>query len=125
MAAAEKVMFKPRNKGAVLPKRHSDGAAGYDLHSVSSGTIPPHTTMALRLGFSLELPRTLLGYVCGRSGLALRNGIEVSSSYARNGEEVEIYLHNSLGEPFHFEKGSRIAQLVFVRTADAKFVDGI
>lgn len=125
MAVAEEVMFKPTNKSAVLPKRHSDGAAGYDLCSISSGTIPPHTTMALKLGFSLVLPKALLGYICGRSGLALRNGIEVSSSYARSGEEVEIYLHNNLDEPFHFERGSRIAQLVFVRLADAGFVDRV
>lgn len=123
MAGGEEVVFKPRSKSAVLPRRHSEGAAGYDLHSVGSGTIPPHTTMALRLGFSMELPNSLLGYICGRSGLALRNGIEVSNSYARSGEEVVVYLRNNLDAPFHFDQGSRVAQLVFFRIANARFVD--
>lgn len=116
----DKVVFYSLDKRAILPKRQTEGAAGYDLFSINEDIIAPASTKAVKVGFKLDIPDNLLGLVCGRSGLAIRNGIEVVASYAYNSTEVEIFLRNISEVPFHFEKGTRVAQLVFLRLADVK-----
>lgn len=115
------IVFCPFEKDAVCPKRHSDGAAGYDLHSITAGVVPPHSTVTLNLGFSLKMPQNLIGYICGRSGFAIRNGINVENSYVLNDSEVVINIVNHSSEPFQFEKGMRIAQIFFPKIDEYNF----
>ena len=116
-----KVTFIPLNKAAIIPKTHSEGAAGYDLFSICDGTIPSLSTMAIKLGFSLHLPPTLVGYICGRSGIGRNNGVAVVKSYVKSEDEVIVYLKNFTETPFNFDKGMRIAQMFFAVTEDLKF----
>lgn len=117
------VTFKALSKSAMVPKRQTAGAAGYDLHSISTGTIPPLGSARVRTGFSLNIPFNLFGIVLGRSGLAVRHGIEVKASYVKNGEEIVVHLHNNGDTPFSYEKHMRIAQLIFARMDnDAEYV---
>ncbi len=115
MIADEDVIFHQNDKRAIIPKRHSNGAAGYDIFSIQEDSIAPHTMKLVKTGFSLDFPSKLMGYICGRSGLAIKNGIEVVNSYAKNKEEVEVYLYNTSDTAFHFEQGTRIAQLVSIK----------
>jgi len=115
------VIFKPLNRNAICPRRHTDGAAGYDIHTVTAGCVPACSTITLKMGFSLKIPHGMMGYLCGRSGFAFKNGINVQNSYVTNGKEVEINLINHSGDTFMFEKGTRIAQLFFPRTLDCTF----
>lgn len=107
------MVFRPMYKDVIRPKRHTDGAAGYDLHTIVGGVIPPRTTVILNMGFSLKLPSDVIGYICGRSGLALKHGINAENSYVLNDSEVTINIVNRSSEPFTFEKGVRIAQMFF------------
>lgn len=115
-----KVSFIALNKSAILPKTHSMGAAGYDLISVCDGTVPPFTTISLKLGFVLKIPSNLFGYICGRSGIAKNNGVTIVNSYIKDDEEVTINMKNLTDVPFSFEKGARIAQLFFAVVDDSK-----
>lgn len=110
------VQFKPLCANAMVPKRHSSGAAGYDLHTIRDGFIKPHSYAIIRTGFALIIPSGLFGFVCGRSGLSINHGIEVRSSYCVNNEELCLCLHNTSNVPFRYENGMRVAQLVFLET---------
>lgn len=116
------ISFKALSSNAKLPQRHSAGAAGYDLHTISSGTIEPFALVSLRTGFSLSIPFDLFGKVLGRSGLAIKNGIEIKASYAKNNEEIIVNVYNSSAVPFTYEEGMRIAQLVFLRVDYPEYV---
>jgi len=117
-----KIQFFALNKKAAIPKRHSSGAAGYDLKSVHSGSIPPHAIMSVKTGFYLEIPRDYAGVIFGRSGLAVRNGLQVKGSYATSGEEIIVNIENTTEETFAYEEGMRIAQIVFIKhEANAEF----
>ncbi|CAD25403.1 DEOXYURIDINE 5' TRIPHOSPHATE NUCLEOTIDOHYDROLASE [Encephalitozoon cuniculi GB-M1] len=104
------------NPRAKIPKRQSEGAAGYDIHSVESGRIPPNGRKSVRTGLAWDVPQSVVGLVFGRSGLALRNWIEVVETCVHPGEDKElvITLVNNGREVFEYEESSRIAQLVFV-----------
>jgi dUTP pyrophosphatase len=115
------IIFRPLDKDAICPKRHSDGAAGYDLHSIFAGNVPPHSTVTINLGFSFKMPQNLIGYICGRSGFSLRNGINVQNSYVLDDKEVCLNLVNHSSEAFTFDKGTRIAQLFFAKIDEPIF----
>jgi dUTP pyrophosphatase len=118
---ASKVFFSLLDKSAIVPKTHSKGAAGYDMHSIYAGVVPPFSIVPVRLGFSINLPRHLFGYLCGRSGIAKKFGVTVVNSYVRDRNEVIVYLKNYSAIPFEFEKGMRIAQLFFAILEDCVF----
>jgi len=123
MQSSQKVQFIPKDKKAMIPKKHSDGAAGYDLFTPVGDCILPNTTKIIRLEFSLKIPSNLLGYICGRSGLALKYGIGVKCSYVRDDQDLEVYLHNNSENKFKFEQGDRIAQLVFLKLTEPKIIE--
>jgi len=102
------------SNSAMLPKRGSELAAGLDLYSPVSGTIEPLQRMLVPLDISIELPKGTFGHILPRSGLALKNGINVGAGvidedYRGN---VGVLLFNLGNTPFVFKEGDRIAQLV-------------
>lgn len=111
----DQVIFTPLCREAIIPKRHSEGAAGYDLHSISDGIVQPHSTLSLNLGFTLKMPKNMIGILNGRSGFALKNGIHVPNSYVVDNNEVIVNLVNLSNVPFHFQKGVRITQIFFAK----------
>ena len=110
------VKFRRIDPEATLPSYAHPGDAGMDLHAVAGGVIEPGARMLVRTGLVMVLPSGYEGQVRPRSGLALKNGVTVlntpgtiDSGYRG---EVGVILANFGMEPFRFEKGAKIAQLV-------------
>lgn len=100
------------------PKRAHPTDAGYDLVSAQHRVIESGDWTLIRTGTRVQIPAGHVGFVCSRSGLALKHGVAVlnapgvvDSGY--NGD-VGVILHNTGREPFEVQKGDRIAQLVIV-----------
>ena len=100
---------------AKLPVRATQGSAGYDLSAVDSRTILPGERDLVATGISLKLPEGVYGRIAPRSGLAVRNGINVGAGVIDSdytGEiKVVIFNHDKVN-PFVIKAGDRIAQLV-------------
>lgn len=133
---------------AIIPKRaNPEGDAGYDLFSTEYLEIAPFERKLISTGVALEIPEGYYGRIAPRSGLALKNGIDVmagviDSSY-RN--EIKVLLINlncitalssneNIIEAFSkkqnsiiIKPGDRIAQIIFERcyTADLLKVDNL
>ncbi|KAI5168796.1 dUTP pyrophosphatase [Pancytospora epiphaga] len=123
MLGARKVIFRATSADAIVPVRQTSGAAGYDIHAITSGVVPPRETVKIRTGFSLRVPFNVFGIVLGRSGLAIKFGLEVKASYVKNGEEVIVHICNHGEVPFHYERSMRIAQLIFAKIdTDVEYV---
>ena len=113
------VHVKKLNSAAVLPRRGSAQAAGYDLFAcLPEGeiTLQPGETRRISLGLALALPEGYFGAVFARSGLATRQGLRpancvgvVDSDY--RGENM-VPLHNDSGAPQTIRHGDRVAQMV-------------
>ena len=73
------VKVKKLNSAAILPRRGSAQAAGYDLFAClpEEGEIvlQPGETRRIPLGLALALPEGTFGAVFARSGLATRQGL--------------------------------------------------
>ena len=96
-----------------IPKRAHYNDAGADVYTLEDYEIPGNTTMAIPLGFGLELPDGLAALVMPRAGMA-RKGIScelapIDSGY--NGEIHAIVINNN-SKTVEINKGTRIGQLV-------------
>lgn len=120
--------FRKLSEGAAVPARAHEGDAGYDLSAVEEASLPPGGRAVVGTGISVAVPEGYAGLVLPRSGLAVRHGVSlvnapglIDSGYRG---EIRVPLVNHDREAtFEVEPGMRIAQLVFVRAAEAVFVE--
>ena len=109
--------IKKLDPNAQLPVRSSPGAAGYDLHSSEAHVIMPGKRAVVATGISLVLPSGVYGRVAPRSGLAVKNGLQVGAGVVDPDYrgELKVVLFNHDANPFVIKPGYRIAQLVLER----------
>lgn len=104
-------------------EKGTSNSAGYDLKCCESGNIEPNCRKSISTGIRLEIPKNYYGRVAPRSGLALRNGINVLAGVIDSDYRGEIFviLHNTDDKPFLYERGDKIAQIIFEKCYDFEF----
>ena len=102
---------------AKIPTRGSAGAAGYDLSSTENVCVYPGKRALISTGIAVKLPQGVYGRVAPRSGLAVKNGIQVGAGVvdADYQGEVKVLLFNHGDMQFNVNVGDRIAQLICER----------
>lgn len=119
----------PGSEDLPLPRKMSRGASGFDLFAAVDEplTLMPGERKLISTGIALEMPAGVEAQVRSRSGLALRHGVAVLNSPGTIDSdyrgEVGVILVNLGEEPFVVNRGDRIAQLVFGRVFDVRFVE--
>lgn len=123
------IKYYKLNKNAILPRRGSNSAAGYDLYACinSPVTIMPHTTSKIGTGLSFELPEGTYAAIFARSGLATKFGVRPANCVGvcdsdYRGEYI-VALHNDSDEPVTIQPGDRIAQMVLHEYVVMNFVE--
>lgn len=108
------ILVRRSDPNALLPTRATEGAAGYDIYSLHSGTIAPGAWALVQTGIQVAIPEGCVGLVWPRSGLAVRNGIDTGAGVIDSDYRgpLGILLFNHSEHVFSFAKGDRIAQLV-------------
>jgi dUTP pyrophosphatase len=104
---------------AVVPKLATEGSAGADLCAVSDTILYPGETKLIKTGINISIPIGYAGFVCSRSGLALKQNVFVlnapgivDSDYTG---DVGVILHNASEDRFTIKSGDRVAQLLIVK----------
>ncbi len=113
---------------AQVPVYAHDGDAGCDLVATESCTLVANGGRALvPTGLALAIPPGFGGFVLPRSGLASRHGVTCANSPglidAGYRGQLQVALVNL--DPTHdyeVKKGDRIAQLVIMPVASARFL---
>ena len=119
----------PHGEGVELPHYASVHAAGMDLRAAIDEDLilNPSEHRLIPTGFAMALPEGFEAQVRPRSGLALKHGITVLNSPgtidADYRGEVGVILINHGNNPFHIQRGDRIAQMVISRFAQAAWVE--
>ena len=118
------IRFKKLHPAAVMPKRATDGAAGFDLTAVSmernNGLIVYDT------GIAIEIPAGHVGLLFQRSsvhktGLSLCNAVGVIDSDFRG--SISFVFRVGYVGCSHYEVGDRIGQIVFVPIPAVELVE--
>ncbi len=136
------IKFKKLETAAKQPLRAKESDAGYDLFSTESCVIKPMERKLVSVGISVEIPEGYYGRIAPRSGLAVRNGIDVLAGVVDSGyrdclrvvlvnlnlpeglihrPDSSMSAYSSLfGSPLDFRvsSGDRIAQLIIERCYD-------
>jgi dUTP pyrophosphatase len=122
-----KVLFRRLRPEAKVPDRAYAGDAGYDLAAAESVELAPGERAVVRTGIAIAVPDGYAGLVLPRSGLAVRHGISLVNAPGLidpgyRGELMVPLINHDRAETFEVETGMRIAQLVLVRAAEARFM---
>lgn len=106
------------------PQRMHYNDAGADVYSPISLSIAPGETRTIGLGFGLELPDGLAGFIMVRSSMA-KNGIDCKLPPIDSGYRGEIHavIYNGSDRWFNINKGNRIGQLVILPVVLAEFTE--
>ena len=119
-----KLKVKKLRSNAILPRKGTDGASGYDLFAcIDEGILTlekDEEPQRVKTGIAIEIPPGFDAQVRPRSGLSLKGvGVTlgtIDSDY-RGELMVTMYLFGSQPS-FTINHGDRIAQLVISRLAD-------
>lgn len=118
--------IKLLSAAATCPRRQSDGAAGYDLHSAVAIVIGSGSCSMVPIGISLALPENTYGRIACRSSLAAK-GLSVEGGVIDRDYrgELKVLLRNHERIDFEINVGDRIAQLIIekIATPDVIVVD--
>lgn len=111
---SHQLKVKKLSEFAVTPKRASASAAGYDLFAAESKVIEATSNGVVKTDISIALPSGTYGRIAPRSGLAVKNFINIGAGvidqdYRGN---IGVVLFNHSTNNFIVNKGDRIAQLI-------------
>lgn len=100
---------------AKLPTKANLSDAGFDLYSTIDTIIPPKQRKTVKTGIALEMPEYMAGLVWPRSGLSVKQGIDVLAGVIDSGYrgEIMVCLYNTSDENVSINRGDRIAQIIF------------
>jgi dUTP pyrophosphatase len=121
-----KIINKSKNE---LPAYETKFSAGLDLRAniEASITLQPMERALVKTGLFLEIPEKYEAQVRPRSGMAIKHGITVLNSPgtidADYRGEVGVILINLSNEAFVINDGDRIAQMVFSKVKQAKWIE--
>lgn len=116
MTSKPKLYVSKLSDNATLPKRASSGSAGYDLASAVDLVIPVGKRAVVKSDLSVAVPPGTYGRIAPRSGLAVKDGIDVMAGVVDQDYRgpVGVVLINFGEKDFKIKKGDRIAQLILV-----------
>lgn len=114
---SEKLQVRRVLKTARCPTRGSREAAGFDLYAAEGGVIGAKTKGVVDLGIQVAVPQGYYGQVAPRSGLALNKSIMVMAGVIDSDYRgmLRVILYNNGEEPFVYEAGDRIAQMILIK----------
>ena len=102
------------SNNAYTPSQSSPMAAGLDLYSAYEYIVEANDKKLIKTDIAIQLPEGCYGRIAPRSGLALKNFIDVGAGvidgdYRGN---INVLLFNFSNTEYVVEKGARIAQLI-------------
>lgn len=109
------------------PQYAHPGDAGADLVASHGVTLAPGERAMVATGLSIALPDGFAAFVMPRSGLAAKHGVGLVNSPGTidagyRGEISVVLINTDHTTSFTIEPGDRIAQLVIMPVATARFI---
>ena len=121
MTSSNKLYIKLINNNTNIPIRGTFGSAGLDLYSNENGFIDPLTRVMISTGIIIKIPENYYGRIAPRSGLALKNGIDVLAGVIDSDYrgEIKVILYNTdKDKRYEYKKDDKIAQLIIEKYYD-------
>ena len=117
--------FVKMSSYAFPPEKKTPQAAGYDLKAAYGCTVKANDRTLVRTELKIQLPKNTYGRIAPRSGLALKQFIDVGGGVidADYTGEVGIILYNHSKDDYTVERGERVAQLIVEKIQPVNLVE--
>lgn len=123
-----KVRIKRIDKSLPLPVYETGGSVGFDLLARENTEIQPNSIELIPANVIVEVPKGYSLIVASRSSTPRKHGLTkphgigiIDQDYCGPKDEVKIQMYNFTKEPVTIEKGTKIAQGLFIRTDQFEF----
>ena len=129
-----KIRIKRIDKSLPLPIYETDGSVGFDLLAREETVVEPDSIKLIPANVIVEVPKSYALIVASRSSTPRKHGLTkphgigiIDQDYCGPEDEVKIQVLNFTDKPVTIQKGTKIAQGMFVRVDCFEFeeVDGI
>jgi dUTP pyrophosphatase len=123
----KKIRIKRFDKSLPLPEYKTGGAVGFDLTARETRTVKPSEVEYIALNVAVETPKDHILLIAARGsthkfGLMPAHGIGIGDpDYRGDNDEYAMPLYNFTKKPVTVEKGTRIAQGIFVKFTRASW----
>ena len=99
---------------AAIPRRGMEDPTGYDIASVEEMVVLAKGKTIVKMGILIAVPDGCYGRLAPRSGLAIKNYIDVGAGVIDTDYrgEIGVVLFNHSEEDFQIKQGDRIAHLI-------------
>jgi dUTP pyrophosphatase len=108
-----KLLVKKMREDAKLPTRAHKEDAGIDLYACGEHTVSPHQTAMIPIGIAIEMEEGYVGLIWDKSSIGSKSiktlGGVIDAGYRG---ELHIMVHNLRSEPYTFEHGHKVAQML-------------
>ncbi|MEY2640703.1 MAG: hypothetical protein RL150_96 [Candidatus Parcubacteria bacterium] len=117
--------IKKLHDDARIPTYAHEGDAGMDLYAVSTMVVAPMERAQIPIGIALEIPAGHVGLVWDKSGLSHKQGIKTLGGVVDAGYrgEIQVGVVNLGNEPYTFEAGHKVAQLLIQKVEHPQVVE--
>ncbi len=108
-----------------LPTRGSKLSAGFDLYSAEDKQIPKNGRGIIKTDLAIQIPSKTYGRIAARSGLAIKNGIQIGAGICDSDfrGNISVIIFNHSNTIFTVEKGDRIAQMVIEKICQPQIIE--
>lgn len=109
------VMVQLLNSNGKIPTKTNSNDAGFDLYSSIDTIIAPKQRKTVSTGIAIQMPDNFAGLIWPRSGLSVKQGIDVLAGVVDSGYrgEIMVCLYNTSDNSVIINTGDRIAQIIF------------
>ena len=118
-----KIYITRIDKTLPIPKHAKVGDAGVDLYCAEKTTVKPKDRAMISTGVKLAFEEGYVALIWDKSGLAAKQGLTnlagvIDATYRG---EYKVVVYNSSDTSYTFEKGDKVAQVLFQKHETAKF----
>ena len=128
--ARMKVQIFRKDKSLPLPKYETDGSFGFDMSARETTVIAPQELALVPSNLVVKCPKELALLILPRSSTFRKKSLIfphsiglIDQDYCGPDDEIMLQVFNFSKEPITVERGERIAQGLFMKTAVAEFVE--
>lgn len=106
-----------------VPKYALPGDAGFDLYVGERIVLAPMERASVNTGYQMEIPEGYVGIIYEKSGLSFKHGIITYGNVIDSGYrgEVKVGVFNLSKEPYTFEPGHKVAQMIIHSYEEVNF----
>lgn len=103
------------DEGAFMPTKAHEWDAGFDLKTPKDVYLMNGSSVTIDTGVHMAIPEGYVGMLKSKSGLNVKHGITCDGTIdAGYTGSIRAKLYNDSREPYTFQKGDKITQIVII-----------